>query len=601
MLSDAEKMIDEVVAYTKSRGLRALLGSAQFARGQILVEEQKFPEALEALRENRENSTAVGDPVGIAAANLMTCFVHVAQKNFSAASAACRGGDSEFASAKRMDLALTLRGVRAEVLLGQGHVAEALAGFSGVLGMSNAPLPLFIRKRLLLDQADALQRLGRSAEAYDTLHQAYRLEQDASIAQRLRTVAVLRASAESERLLVSNRLLEQKLAHQKDELSTQQQLRRMSVTITAVVVLVALLLAYLLLSARKHGRELRRQEAIVSTVASHAPDALVLLGADRQVRFCNRNLFGGAATHPVGLALRVGVPGAAMPALDAAVEEVFALRRTISFSVQLPGSPADQAHYELVAAPVIDDDQLVGAVLRSSDVTAVRRLEREVIDVSSRERQRLSADLHDGLGQELTGVMLLLKSLLSGLDRGTVVPRAAIAELAEYVSMSIATTREIARGLSPVNVERGSLRDALDRLARESSRRLGIAVSVQEAGEPVVVAEAAGDHLYRIASEGITNAARHADCSRVDLELRTTRETLSLIVRDDGRSPVKPDRDHDGLGLKMMAYRARLLGGSVRLEPTAGGGSSLIATVALAQIRAEGQPGVAPPISVQTG
>lgn len=171
------------------------------------------------------------------------------------------------------------------------------------------------------------------------------------------------------------------------------------------------------------------------------------------------------------------------------------------------------------------------------------------------------------------------------------VPRAATAELADCVSMSVAARRAIAPGLSPVNADRGSPRDALERLASESGRRRGITVTVREIGEPVIVAEAAGDDLGRITYAGITNAARHARCPRVDLELRTERETGSIIARNDGKTPATPDRDPGGLGLKMMACRARCHPTDVRLEPAAGSGSCLIATLSLATIRADGEAG----------
>ena len=235
---------------------------------------------------------------------------------------------------------------------------------------------------------------------------------------------------------------------------------------------------------------------------------------------------------------------------------------------------------------MIEDGQLIGVTLRSFDVTDLRRLEREVIDVASRERQRLSGDLHEGLGQELTGISLLLRGLERAIQRGQPNARELAADVVTHISRTIDLTREIARGLSPVRIERGSLSAALERLAIEAGRRLRLEIVAHSDPADIVVSDAAADHLYRIVYEAITNAARHSGCTRIEIELRLDAGVLEVSVTDDGSGLGGDRAAADGLGLKMMAYRARLLGGAFRLEPGPCAGTRVTVAMPMAQAAA---------------
>ena len=577
LLSDAERMIGEVVEYASRERRSAYLASAEFSLGHILIEERKFSQAIEALKVNRENSRRIGDPVGIAAANLTTCMAWVAQRDFDNARSACATGDDEFAAARRADLLALLHATRGEIAIGEGRTGEGLAELDTVLGPKQAQLAPVRLSQYYRDRAAIYNQLGRYREAYaDTAH-AYEFDQAASTAQRLRAVAVLSASAQNQKLLSDNRTLEQKIGRQREELSHQRVTRILWTCFSVVLALIAAALGYLLAKMVRQGRALRHQETIVRTVASHAPDALVLLGDTRLVRFCNRNLFGGSGLHPVGQPLEAGIPAAALPVLRTAIDEIFSKRGLVTCTVSLVDSTGTVRYFELTGGPAIEDGRLVGAVLRSIDVTALRRLEREVIDVSSRERQRLSGDLHEGLGQELTGVLLLARSVLSAIDRGRRVDREIVAEMAEHVSHSIETTREIARGLSPVRIERGSLGDAISRLADEAATHMGIRVVASTEPVDLEVSDVRADHLYRIVHEVLTTVARKADCRGVEIGLNGRGDELTLNIRCDGGG--SGEALFDETGLRMMAYRARLLGGTIQCGATVDGGCALTVVV----------------------
>jgi signal transduction histidine kinase len=178
----------------------------------------------------------------------------------------------------------------------------------------------------------------------------------------------------------------------------------------------------------------------------------------------------------------------------------------------------------------LDNPLIHGLVLTINDVTAQRALEREVLDVATRERVRLCADIHDGLGQELTGIAMLLHVAATAPDPDPDRQRGHLESVVALVNRTIATARDLARGLSPLHVVRGSLAGALRRLAQESSVTIPIRVDIDRKFEEHVLDDFSADHVYRIAQEAVANALRHSACAGIDIELRHAAGNLVLNV-----------------------------------------------------------------------
>jgi PAS domain S-box-containing protein len=201
------------------------------------------------------------------------------------------------------------------------------------------------------------------------------------------------------------------------------------------------------------------------------------------------------------------------------------------------------------------------------DATARRQLEREVLEASNREQQRIGNDLHDGLGQELTGVALLLRGLENRAEREAPGLSPSIEEVALLVNDAIFTTRALARGLSPVTFDRGGLALALEELARRLSATFHIDVRCVADDTLDRGLEAANAlHLYRIAQEAVTNAAQHGGANNVQIALCCDGDRGLLRIEDNGSgfSPVL--QQSKGLGLRIMHYRAQMMAGSLRIE-----------------------------------
>ena len=218
------------------------------------------------------------------------------------------------------------------------------------------------------------------------------------------------------------------------------------------------------------------------------------------------------------------------------------------------------------------------------DITERQSLEREVLEITNREQQRIGSDLHDGLGQELTGIALLLRSLANKADQTIPAMAAPIEEIARLVNDAIFTTRTLARGLTPVTFDRGGLANALSDLARRSQSTYN--VNVRCAADPTVhkmIGDSVAMHLYRMAQEAVANAARHAQANRIDISLVCVGSRGRLIVEDDGigvsvggTGTLKSDSNGAGMGLRIMQYRASMMAGTLDINNDPRGGTRIV-------------------------
>ena len=189
------------------------------------------------------------------------------------------------------------------------------------------------------------------------------------------------------------------------------------------------------------------------------------------------------------------------------------------------------------------------------------RLERELLEISEREQRRIGHDLHDSLGQHLTGAALAVQVLEEKLaTRG--LPEAADANKAVVlVEEGIALSRKLAKGLHPIEMEAEGLMQALEELAATSGALFKTSCRF-ECDSPVLIHDAAtSGHLYRIAQEAISNAVKHGKAKNIVISLETLADGVSLQVKDDGGGLPDLLPQNKGMGLRIMAHRARMVGG----------------------------------------
>jgi signal transduction histidine kinase len=196
-----------------------------------------------------------------------------------------------------------------------------------------------------------------------------------------------------------------------------------------------------------------------------------------------------------------------------------------------------------------------------------RHLEKMLIELREHERRRIGHELHDNLGQQLTAISYKAHGLENILKR-KLIPEAEDAErLTSLIEMAKTQAKSLSRGLSPV-LEKGeySLMSAMAELASNSERLFGIPCVINCPHPAPIYNEAASIHLYRIAQEAITNAARHAKPKKIEIRLNREHDHIELTVKDDGTGFALPVHVN-GMGLEIMKYRARMINASLDIRP----------------------------------
>jgi PAS domain S-box-containing protein len=216
----------------------------------------------------------------------------------------------------------------------------------------------------------------------------------------------------------------------------------------------------------------------------------------------------------------------------------------------------------------------------ASDVTERRALGSALIDAIATEQRRIGQELHDGLGQELTGLALSARALATRAERERQTIAPGLVQLASLANSCIQAARRIAQGVSPLSDADGNLQAALEALAARSSFG-GTVVRFRSRLETAITLNLeARNHLYRIAQEAVQNSLKHARATTVDIELRAGVGVVGLAIDDDGVGLPNSGSRRGGLGMRTMQFRASSIGGRLAIRPRAGGGVSVLCEVA---------------------
>jgi PAS domain S-box-containing protein len=330
------------------------------------------------------------------------------------------------------------------------------------------------------------------------------------------------------------------------------------------------------ITARRNSEvRLRRSEELLRATTANAADTLVLLDTDLKVRFINKSVGGMSIEQIIGREIGVLLPESACAHVLEKLQHILDTGETATYEFESSEGDAQQ-YFENRAVLVRDDGIGTGISISMRDITERKRLEQEILDVSGRERQSIGRDLHDGLGQELTGVALMLRGLASRVEQRCPDAMESVNEIVGLVNRSIENARSLARGLLPVRTETGGLAFALQELAFRSGDLYGLEVNFRTEGWPYFnLNETDASHLYRIAQEALTNSARHGHATRVDIFLLVTPTTFLLRITDDGEGIQLPMSPYSGMGLKIMRYRAGMIGAQFEIAPHAPRGTEI--------------------------
>ena len=189
----------------------------------------------------------------------------------------------------------------------------------------------------------------------------------------------------------------------------------------------------------------------------------------------------------------------------------------------------------VTVSPMRDmDGKIIGASKVARNITERKRLEKEIIEISNREQQRIGQDLHDGLCQELAGIELMCQVLEQKLAAKSKAESKQVGEIAQHIREAISHTRKLAHGLSPVEFETNGLMSALQELAAHIQKLFRVECRL-ECPKPVLIRNNVfATHLYRIVQEAINNAVKHGKAKRILISLKPAGDRITLTVTDNG-------------------------------------------------------------------
>jgi two-component system, LuxR family, sensor kinase FixL len=325
---------------------------------------------------------------------------------------------------------------------------------------------------------------------------------------------------------------------------------------------------------------LRESEAKARAILDTAVDGIITIDHRGIIKSFNRaseRLFGYRAGEVIGKNVNMLMPepyrgehdGYLRNYLQTGIAKIIGIGREVVAQRKDGGTfPIDLS----VSEVQLGDPLLFSGIIH--DLSERRMLEKEILEISEKEKRRMGQDLHDGLGQLLTGIGFKSKFLENKLAKQGLPEAESARQLAELVTQAIAESRAISRGLQPVSLEVTGLMSALQELAANLQQIFKIGCTFV-CPEQILVADGGTSmHLYRIAQEAANNAIKHGKATSVTITLERRDSNLRLAVIDDGVGFV-PGISSGGMGLHIMRYRAAMIGATLLIESRPEGGTAV--------------------------
>jgi PAS domain S-box-containing protein len=333
-------------------------------------------------------------------------------------------------------------------------------------------------------------------------------------------------------------------------------------------------------------------------------DAIIAVDASHNVILFNpaaERMFGVAKNDVIGLPLSQLVPEHARAAHMLHMDRFMCTRgesRSMATNIEIKGVRADGTEFPIestISQTLIEGKPQLTAVLR--DITQRRRAEENLREmnrqlrslsaslqqVREQERTRIAMELHDDLGQQLTGLKLELSWLGGRLKEGRQATSDEVGAMRRLLDAAIASVRRIATELRPLILDDLGFGEAVAWQTAEFAKRSGLDITLDLQAQALVKEDVLATALFRIVQESLTNVVRHSGATSVKVCLTCEHGDLVLTVHDNGAGMAPGARPGSGIGLVSMRERATALGGQLRIESVPGAGTTIEVTLPLGQ------------------
>jgi len=216
------------------------------------------------------------------------------------------------------------------------------------------------------------------------------------------------------------------------------------------------------------------------------------------------------------------------------------------------------------------------------EIAERERLQQLVLEASEQEQRRIGQDLHDGLGQHLAGTAIAGQVLREKLERRCLPEAADAKKVVELIEEGVSLTRQSVKGLYPVDMNAEGLMLSLEEFTVTTSRLFDVNCRFICESPVLMHSAATAEHLYRIAQEATRNAVQHGNAHDILVELGVLEEGYELRIEDDGIGVPLAPPSTPGMGMRIMAHRARMIGANLEVRARLSGGTAVICRLPVA-------------------
>ncbi|TVQ02494.1 MAG: PAS domain S-box protein [Balneolaceae bacterium] len=332
-------------------------------------------------------------------------------------------------------------------------------------------------------------------------------------------------------------------------------------------------------------QKLRESEARAHSILNTTVDAIITIDERGSIRSFNKaaeKLFQYSSSDVFGKNVNILMPQPYRREHDGYMENYHTTgkRKIIGIGREVTGRRKDGTTFPMylaVSEVNVNDQRLYTGIIR--DITEQRRLEQEVLRISEHERHRIGQDLHDGLGQMLTGISLINNNIAASL-RDEEHPLADdVKEITTLVKEADEYARDLSRNLIPVELDSSGLTAAISRMTSNAERLFNIECTLHNLMNIHFDDPTSLTHLYRIVQEATSNAVKHGNASKVKISMASDETKLVLKIEDNGTGFSKSWDQNKGLGVRIMKFRSRLIGANLEIEKSSMGGAAIIVTL----------------------